>query len=146
MKHGRIAMLAWVGLVVPDFVRVPGDMHWEEPSMDPCQSRGKLVTNFRAIGPYRYHNARHKDMDQYSSNTLQNKLRQGFCDRCLATVGGCCGCPIEKFQPIENQCVNSLQKTIRTTNWQRTGGRRGEGAKQAGKRGEEGGKQGKRRG
>jgi len=25
LKHGRIAMLAWVGLVVPDFVRIPGE-------------------------------------------------------------------------------------------------------------------------
>jgi len=24
LKHGRIAMLAWVGMVVPDFVRIPG--------------------------------------------------------------------------------------------------------------------------
>ena len=24
LKHGRLAMLAWVGLVVPDFVRLPG--------------------------------------------------------------------------------------------------------------------------
>jgi len=27
LKHGRIAMLAWVGLVVPDFVRVPGEAY-----------------------------------------------------------------------------------------------------------------------
>ena len=27
LKHGRIAMLAWVGLVVPDFVRVPGERY-----------------------------------------------------------------------------------------------------------------------
>eukprot|EP00913_Durusdinium_trenchii_P007279 g6841.t1 len=25
LKHGRLAMLAWVGLVVPDFVRLPGE-------------------------------------------------------------------------------------------------------------------------
>merc|ERR1712187_566755 len=25
LKHGRIAMLAYVGLVVPDFVRIPGE-------------------------------------------------------------------------------------------------------------------------
>mmetsp|Transcript_34273 Transcript_34273/g.63930 ORF Transcript_34273/g.63930 Transcript_34273/m.63930 type:complete len:134 (+) Transcript_34273:313-714(+) len=25
LKHGRIAMLAWLGLVVPDFVRLPGE-------------------------------------------------------------------------------------------------------------------------
>jgi len=24
LKHGRIAMLAWVGLVVPEFARIPG--------------------------------------------------------------------------------------------------------------------------
>mmetsp|Transcript_56706 Transcript_56706/g.135051 ORF Transcript_56706/g.135051 Transcript_56706/m.135051 type:complete len:271 (-) Transcript_56706:109-921(-) len=27
LKHGRIAMLAWVGLVVPDFVRIPGEAY-----------------------------------------------------------------------------------------------------------------------
>jgi len=27
LKHGRIAMLAWVGLVVPDFVRIPGERY-----------------------------------------------------------------------------------------------------------------------
>jgi len=27
LKHGRICMLAYVGLVVPDFVRVPGEMY-----------------------------------------------------------------------------------------------------------------------
>merc|ERR1712217_569298 len=27
LKHGRIAMLAWLGLVVPDFVRIPGDRY-----------------------------------------------------------------------------------------------------------------------
>jgi len=27
LKHGRICMLAWLGLVVPDFVRVPGEMY-----------------------------------------------------------------------------------------------------------------------
>lgn len=28
LKHGRVAMLAWVGLVVPDFIRVyPGDLY-----------------------------------------------------------------------------------------------------------------------
>jgi len=25
LKHGRIAMLAWIGMVVPDFVRIPGE-------------------------------------------------------------------------------------------------------------------------
>ncbi|CAJ1425620.1 unnamed protein product [Effrenium voratum] len=25
LKHGRLAMLAWVGMVVPDFVRIPGE-------------------------------------------------------------------------------------------------------------------------
>ena len=25
LKHGRLAMLAWVGLVAPDFVRLPGE-------------------------------------------------------------------------------------------------------------------------
>ena len=28
LKHGRIAMLAWVGLVVPEFVRIPGRSGW----------------------------------------------------------------------------------------------------------------------
>jgi len=27
LKHGRIAMLAWTGLVVPDFVRIPGERY-----------------------------------------------------------------------------------------------------------------------
>eukprot|EP00929_Paragymnodinium_shiwhaense_P103711 TRINITY_DN673_c0_g3_i1.p1 TRINITY_DN673_c0_g3~~TRINITY_DN673_c0_g3_i1.p1 ORF type:complete len:294 (-),score=74.65 TRINITY_DN673_c0_g3_i1:77-892(-) len=27
LKHGRIAMLAWLGLVVPDFVRIPGERY-----------------------------------------------------------------------------------------------------------------------
>mmetsp|Transcript_16650 Transcript_16650/g.34760 ORF Transcript_16650/g.34760 Transcript_16650/m.34760 type:complete len:277 (+) Transcript_16650:68-898(+) len=27
LKHGRIAMLAWVGLAVPDFVRIPGERY-----------------------------------------------------------------------------------------------------------------------
>jgi len=27
LKHGRICMLAWVGLVVPDFVRIPGERY-----------------------------------------------------------------------------------------------------------------------
>jgi len=27
LKHGRIAMLAWAGLVVPDFVRIPGERY-----------------------------------------------------------------------------------------------------------------------
>mmetsp|Transcript_2578 Transcript_2578/g.5984 ORF Transcript_2578/g.5984 Transcript_2578/m.5984 type:complete len:267 (-) Transcript_2578:115-915(-) len=27
LKHGRICMLAWLGLVVPDFVRVPGERY-----------------------------------------------------------------------------------------------------------------------
>mmetsp|Transcript_5057 Transcript_5057/g.11238 ORF Transcript_5057/g.11238 Transcript_5057/m.11238 type:complete len:266 (-) Transcript_5057:97-894(-) len=27
LKHGRIAMLAWLGLVVPDFVRIPGEAY-----------------------------------------------------------------------------------------------------------------------
>merc|ERR1719450_1306569 len=27
LKHGRIAMLAWIGLVVPDFIRIPGDQY-----------------------------------------------------------------------------------------------------------------------
>merc|ERR1712066_487938 len=27
LKHGRIAMLAWTGLVVPDFVRIPGEAY-----------------------------------------------------------------------------------------------------------------------
>uniref|UniRef100_A0A7S1QB50 Chlorophyll a-b binding protein, chloroplastic n=1 Tax=Alexandrium catenella TaxID=2925 RepID=A0A7S1QB50_ALECA len=27
LKHGRIAMLAWVGLVVPDFIRIPGERY-----------------------------------------------------------------------------------------------------------------------
>jgi len=27
LKHGRIAMLAWVGLVAPDFVRIPGERY-----------------------------------------------------------------------------------------------------------------------
>merc|ERR1712039_68106 len=27
LKHGRIAMLAWVGMVVPDFVRIPGERY-----------------------------------------------------------------------------------------------------------------------
>lgn len=35
LKHGRIAMLAWVGLVVPEFVRIPGD--------HPCYSVATVV-------------------------------------------------------------------------------------------------------
>jgi len=27
LKHGRICMLAWLGLVVPDFVRIPGERY-----------------------------------------------------------------------------------------------------------------------
>jgi len=27
LKHGRIAMLAWLGLAVPDFVRIPGERY-----------------------------------------------------------------------------------------------------------------------
>merc|ERR1711879_825486 len=27
LKHGRICMLAWVGMVVPDFVRIPGERY-----------------------------------------------------------------------------------------------------------------------
>jgi len=27
LKHGRIAMLAWVGLVTPDFMRIPGERY-----------------------------------------------------------------------------------------------------------------------
>jgi hypothetical protein len=27
LKHGRIAMLAWVGMVAPDFVRIPGERY-----------------------------------------------------------------------------------------------------------------------
>eukprot|EP00929_Paragymnodinium_shiwhaense_P103715 TRINITY_DN673_c0_g6_i1.p2 TRINITY_DN673_c0_g6~~TRINITY_DN673_c0_g6_i1.p2 ORF type:complete len:280 (-),score=59.12 TRINITY_DN673_c0_g6_i1:167-1006(-) len=27
LKHGRIAMLAWLGLVVPDFIRIPGERY-----------------------------------------------------------------------------------------------------------------------
>jgi len=27
LKHGRIAMLAWLGLVVPDFMRIPGERY-----------------------------------------------------------------------------------------------------------------------
>lgn len=27
LKHGRIAMLAWIGLAVPDFVRIPGERY-----------------------------------------------------------------------------------------------------------------------
>lgn len=27
LKHGRVAMLAWLGLVVPDFVRIPGERY-----------------------------------------------------------------------------------------------------------------------
>jgi len=35
LKHGRVAMLAWVGLVVPEFFRFPGD--------DPCFSATNVV-------------------------------------------------------------------------------------------------------
>jgi len=32
LKHGRVAMLAWIGMVVPDFVRIPGPAECYEAS------------------------------------------------------------------------------------------------------------------
>jgi len=42
LKHGRIAMLAWVGLVVPDFVRIPGDRYSFEAIPSTLEAHDKL--------------------------------------------------------------------------------------------------------
>jgi len=53
LKHGRTAMLAWVGLVVPDFVRIPGERY----SFEACpltidahdKLNGAVGVNFQII-------------------------------------------------------------------------------------------------
>mmetsp|Transcript_65149 Transcript_65149/g.132516 ORF Transcript_65149/g.132516 Transcript_65149/m.132516 type:complete len:277 (+) Transcript_65149:75-905(+) len=42
LKHGRIAMLAWVGLVVPDFVRIPGERYSFEACPITIEAHDKL--------------------------------------------------------------------------------------------------------
>jgi len=42
LKHGRIAMLAWVGLVVPDFVRIPGERYSFEAIPNVLDAHDKL--------------------------------------------------------------------------------------------------------
>jgi len=42
LKHGRIAMLAWVGLVVPDFVRIPGERYSFEAVPNVLDAHDKL--------------------------------------------------------------------------------------------------------
>nr|AKR52919.1 chlorophyll light harvesting complex protein [Polykrikos lebourae] len=43
LKHGRIAMLAWVGLVVPDFLRVPGERTSFENIPLACDAHERLA-------------------------------------------------------------------------------------------------------
>jgi len=42
LKHGRIAMLAWLGLVVPDFVRIPGERYSFEAIPNVLDAHDKL--------------------------------------------------------------------------------------------------------
>merc|ERR1712039_367881 len=42
LKHGRVAMLAMVGLVVPDFVRIPLP-DFEDASLDMINAHNKLI-------------------------------------------------------------------------------------------------------
>ena len=42
LKHGRIAMLAWTGLVVPDFVRIPGERYSFEAIPNVLDAHDKL--------------------------------------------------------------------------------------------------------
>jgi len=53
LKHGRICMLAWLGLVVPDFVRIPGERYSFEAI--PCvldahdRLNGSVGVNFQIL-------------------------------------------------------------------------------------------------
>merc|ERR1719499_3043117 len=53
LKHGRICMLAWLGLVVPDFVRIPGERYSFEAipvTMDPHDKlNGSVGVNFQIL-------------------------------------------------------------------------------------------------
>jgi len=42
LKHCRVAMLAWLGLIVPDFVRIPLD-DFQDPSLDLENAHNKLI-------------------------------------------------------------------------------------------------------
>jgi len=44
LKHGRIAMLAWVGLVAPEFVRIPGP--------DECYKASVIAAHTACVGEY----------------------------------------------------------------------------------------------
>eukprot|EP00403_Amphidinium_massartii_P023284 CAMPEP_0178402076 /NCGR_PEP_ID=MMETSP0689_2-20121128/16649_1 /TAXON_ID=160604 /ORGANISM="Amphidinium massartii, Strain CS-259" /LENGTH=650 /DNA_ID=CAMNT_0020022953 /DNA_START=99 /DNA_END=2047 /DNA_ORIENTATION=+ len=55
LKHGRIAMLAWVGLVVPEFVRIPGPEKCYQAKTvveahNACVETGALVQVFAFVG------------------------------------------------------------------------------------------------
>merc|ERR1712108_37372 len=42
LKHGRVCMLAWLGLIVPDFVRIPMS-DFESPDLDMVTAHNKLI-------------------------------------------------------------------------------------------------------
>nr|AAW79362.1 chloroplast light harvesting complex protein [Heterocapsa triquetra] len=50
LKHGRVAMLAFVGLVVPDFVRIPLEQ-FEDSGLDMVTAHNKLIGPGLGEGP-----------------------------------------------------------------------------------------------
>jgi len=49
LKHGRVAMLAYVGLVAPDFIRFPGEI-FNQDDLDYLSAHKMLITGF-GTGP-----------------------------------------------------------------------------------------------
>jgi len=50
LKHGRVAMLAMLGLVVPDFIRIPGEV-FEDSTLDFVNAHNKLIGPGLGEGP-----------------------------------------------------------------------------------------------